>query len=112
VKALWICRGPEQGVLLFVAPGASRSGILSIAATGLIQSIERTSSSMNRQDLNQLLPGIIGNLVGSIRTQPAMTHLDRVLLPNRDVVIEIVKRLRELTFPGYFGKQGLTRDSV
>jgi serine O-acetyltransferase len=67
---------------------------------------------MNRQDLNQLLPGIIGNLVGSIRTQPAMTHLDRVLLPNRDVVIEIVKRLRELTFPGYFGKQGLTRDSV
>ena len=37
-----------------------------------------------------------------------MQHLDRVILPSRDVIIECIKLLRQVMFPGYFGKQGLT----
>ena len=41
-----------------------------------------------------------------------MQHLNRVLLPNRDTIIESIKKLRQLVFPGYFGKQGLTSENV
>jgi serine O-acetyltransferase len=67
---------------------------------------------MDRQQLNQKLPAIVEKLVESARALPGLTHLDSVLLPNRDVIIQAVNRLRELVFPGYFGKQGLTPDNV
>jgi serine O-acetyltransferase len=44
--------------------------------------------------------------------EPAMQHLNRVLLPDRDVIIECVKRLRQIIFPGYFGKPGLTLENI
>ncbi|HEV7298607.1 MAG TPA: serine O-acetyltransferase EpsC [Tepidisphaeraceae bacterium] len=67
---------------------------------------------MDRQQLNQRLSQVVESIVESARSLPGLTHLDSVLLPNRDKVIEIVDRLRELVFPGYFGKQGLTKESV
>jgi serine O-acetyltransferase len=39
---------------------------------------------------------------------PHLQHLNRVYLPNRDVIISAIKLLRQLIFPGYFGDQGLT----
>ncbi len=41
-----------------------------------------------------------------------MQHLNRVLLPNRDEIIECISRLRQIVFPGYFGKPGLTSENV
>ena len=41
-----------------------------------------------------------------------MQHLNRVLLPSRDAIIDCIKLLRQLIFPGYFGKQGLTTQNV
>ncbi len=67
---------------------------------------------MDRQNLNQSLPEVVEKLVESARALPNLTHLDSVLLPNRDAIIEVVKLLRELVFPGYFGKQGLTPVNV
>src|SRR3954470_10855282 len=66
----------------------------------------------NADDLNARLPGIVAKLVESVHALPAMQHLNRVALPNRDTIIEAVKRLRQLVFPGYFGKQGLTNENV
>lgn len=67
---------------------------------------------MNRDELNQRLPQIVDNLVQSVLAEPRMQHLNRVLLPNRDEIISCVKDLRQLIFPGYFGKQGLTRENL
>lgn len=67
---------------------------------------------MNRNELNDRLPRVVETLVASVLAEPTMQHLNQVLLPNRDVIIECVKRLRELVFPGYFGKQGVTRENV
>src|SRR5947209_16537364 len=67
---------------------------------------------MDRQELNRRLPAVVESIVKSVSAEPRMQHLNRVLLPSRDTIIEIIKKLRQLVFPGYFGKQGLTSDNV
>ena len=53
--------------------------------------------------INSLLPAIVLNY----KKYPDMIPQDSALLPNRDVIIEIIHMLREIIFPGYFGKQNL-----
>jgi serine O-acetyltransferase len=69
-------------------------------------------SIMNRSDLHQRLPEIVDTLVKSVHEQKGMTHVSRVFLPTRDTIIEIIKKLRQLVYPGYFGKQGLTPQNL
>jgi serine O-acetyltransferase len=63
---------------------------------------------MDRKELNDRLPAVVDALVQNVKDLPTMQHLNRVYLPSRDVIIECIKRLRQLVYPGYFGKQGLT----
>jgi serine O-acetyltransferase len=67
---------------------------------------------MDRNQLNQRLPNLVDRLVQSILNEPRMQHLNEVLLPNRDVIIDLVKKLRQILFPGYFGKQRLTSENI
>ena len=67
---------------------------------------------MTRNDLNHRLPDIVRSLVDSVLAEPRMKHLDRVYLPNRDAIIKGIDLLRQLIFPGYFGKQGITTDNL
>ena len=67
---------------------------------------------MDRNDLNRRLPEVVDSIVGSVLAEPSMQHLNRVLLPNRDAIIESIKKLRQLVFPGYFGKLGLTTENL
>ncbi len=67
---------------------------------------------MNRSELNHQLLAIIEAIVASVLSEPRLQHLNRVFLPNRESIIDIIKRLRELIFPGYFGKQGLTTENL
>src|ERR1044071_6213895 len=63
---------------------------------------------MNRNELNVRLPQVVEAISKSVSEAPKLQHLNRVYLPSRDAIIEIIERLRQLVFPGYFGKQGLT----
>jgi serine O-acetyltransferase len=65
-----------------------------------------------RDELNARLPAVVDTVVQSVLSLPALQHLNRVALPNRDLIIDAVQKLRQLFFPGYFGKQGLTEDNV
>ncbi len=67
---------------------------------------------MNQQQLSEQLPAIIDELVGGLGGEPGLQHLNRVYLPSKDVIIEAIKRLRQIIFPGYFGEQGLTAANV
>jgi serine O-acetyltransferase len=67
---------------------------------------------MNRNELNERLPLVVESLVKSVGADLRMQHLDRVVLPSRDVIIECLDKLRQLIFPGYFGKPGLTRQNL
>src|SRR6476469_2439846 len=61
---------------------------------------------MNRNELNHRLPLVVESIVKSVVDEPRTQHLNRVQLPSRDVIIECIKMLRQLMFPGYFAKQG------
>lgn len=63
---------------------------------------------MDRKQLNERLPAVVEKLVASVTSEPRLQHLNRVYLPSRDEIITIIQLLRQLVFPGYFGKQGLT----
>lgn len=67
---------------------------------------------MDRMELNGHLPKVVDDIVTSIVGEPKMQHLNRVFLPNRDVIIESINLLQQIVFPGYFGKQGLTSENV
>ena len=67
---------------------------------------------MDRQTLNNRLPDVVDRLTESVLAEPRMQHLDRVLLPSRDVIVQSIELLRQIIFPGYFGKQRLTRENV
>lgn len=67
---------------------------------------------MDSNEPNQKLAEVVDDLVASIHAIPKLQHLNRVLLPSRDLIIECINRLRQLVFPGYFDKQGLNRDNV
>lgn len=67
---------------------------------------------MDRNELNQRLPGVVEAVVRSVLGDSQMQHLNRVLLPSRDIIIECITLLRQVIFPGYFGKQGLTTENV
>ena len=55
---------------------------------------------------------LVAAIVASDLAEPRTRHIDAGYLPNRDTVIEIVKLLRELLFPGYFGRQHLTSSTL
>src|SRR6478609_4754337 len=67
---------------------------------------------MDRKELNHRLPAFVDSIVQSVLSNPQMHHLNRVLLPKREVIIEAIKLLRQVVFPGYFGKQGLTTENL
>jgi serine O-acetyltransferase len=67
---------------------------------------------MDRKESTEFLPRIVQALVQSVESEPRLHHLNRVYLPNRDIIIECIGRLRQLMFPGYFGKQGLTTQNL
>ncbi|CAB1059970.1 Serine acetyltransferase (EC [Olavius sp. associated proteobacterium Delta 1] len=59
-------------------------------------------------DLNSLaqirsqLPGIAEEIIESCNDRECYTHVDYEPIPSRESVIEIINRLKEILFPGYF----------
>jgi len=51
----------------------------------------------------QELPEIVSGLVESCQDANTLHHLNLVGLPSRSTVIDIVERLKDILFPGYFG---------
>ena len=73
---------------------------------------EHRPHDMNLKDLNERMPALVDGLVKSVKAEPRMQHLNRVYLPSRDVIVHSIDLMRELIFPGYFGKQGLTESNI
>jgi serine O-acetyltransferase len=58
------------------------------------------------------LAGLVAAIVASDLAEPLTRHIGAGLLPSRDVVIDLVKKLREILFPGYFGNQNLSPQTL
>jgi serine O-acetyltransferase len=50
------------------------------------------------------LPEVAEAIIASCAEQACHTHIDYEPIPSRPVVVEIIDRLRELLFPGYFSR--------
>lgn len=58
------------------------------------------------------LGSLVKSMVASYQAEPRTSHISSARLPSRDAVIEIIRLLRELLFPGYFGKQDFNADAL
>ena len=58
------------------------------------------------------LPALVEGMLASYRRDPRAQHVNRRFLPSRDEILEIVKLLLELFYPGYFGRQDLTDENL
>jgi len=61
---------------------------------------------------NLTMTELVGALVESYQREQHITHVSTAVLPSRDSVIAILKLLREVLFPGYFGRQGLKLETL
>ena len=61
-----------------------------------------------KQTASEDFSNLVAAIVASDLAEPRTRHIDAGSLPSRDAVIDLVKKLRELLFPGYFGKQNLS----
>lgn len=55
---------------------------------------------------------LVGAIVESYERNPATRHIDLCPLPNHEAIVEIIHLLRELLFPGYFGRQNLATKTL
>ena len=56
----------------------------------------------NLSEIRSRLPKIAEEIIDSCNDQECYTHVDYEPIPSRECVIEIIDRLREILFPGYF----------
>ena len=58
------------------------------------------------------LPQLVERMLASYRGDPRAQHVNRRFLPSRDEILEIVRLLLELFYPGYYGRQDLTDENL
>ncbi len=55
---------------------------------------------------------LVHRVVASIHEEEVLRHLGSVRLPSRRAIDELVELLRELVFPGFFGRRGISEASL
>ena len=58
------------------------------------------------------LPKLVDDIIGSYETIGGMDHLEGRDLPSRKVVIEVLEDLFTVFFPGYLGKENVTKANI
>lgn len=76
---------------------------------------------MNRQqewatgagfDIGEKLPRLVDTMVASYGRDERTRHIDRAHFPSRTEITELIERLLELVYPGFFGRQNLTEHNI
>lgn len=57
-------------------------------------------------------PGLVRRLCDSILSEERTRHLGETSIPSREAVGELVELVRQLMFPGFFGRRDFTRENV
>ena len=55
------------------------------------------------------LPKIAQDIIGSCSDQECYTHVDYEPIPSKEGVIDIINRLKEILFPGYFSRTDMSQ---
>ncbi len=70
--------------------------------------LQPSSQPAGRPTLDELVEKVLG----SYQSDPRIQHIDASFLPSRDRAIDVLDRLRELVFPGFYGRQKLTNENI
>ena len=62
--------------------------------------------------LKDNLPKIVDEILENYRQTPSINHIGSIHLPSMDELVELIELIREILFPGYFGKQDLCDANV
>ncbi|MBW1897359.1 MAG: serine acetyltransferase [Deltaproteobacteria bacterium] len=65
-----------------------------------------------RSAFREQLPAVVDSIVESCHDEKCFEHIDAELIPSRESVIEILIRLREILFPGYFIKEKIDQANL
>jgi len=66
----------------------------------------------NHTRFREHIPRIVDSIVESCHDEECFEHIDAELIPSLRSVIEIIDRLREILFPGYFNKEKIDRTNL
>ncbi len=70
-----------------------------------VRSVKSESCKIDAEVLSSLrtsLPDIAEEIISNCNDRECYTHVDYEPIPSKESVIEIIDRLREILFPGYF----------
>lgn len=62
--------------------------------------------------IGERLPALVDRIVDNYNGDERTQHIGRGFLPNRDEIVGSLQLLLELAYPGYFGRQNLSRHNV
>jgi serine O-acetyltransferase len=65
--------------------------------------IDRQAIASHRERL----PGVVERIIDSCDPKACYTHINYEPIPSREAVIDLIARLREIVFPGYFSRHRL-----
>jgi serine O-acetyltransferase len=69
---------------------------------------KQDSCKIDAHSLSQIrnqLPRIAENIIDTCNDRECYTHIDYEPIPSKECVVEIIDRLREILFPGYFTRE-------
>jgi len=58
------------------------------------------------------LPEVVDRIVATYEDVSKINHLGLRLLPSREAIVEILHGLKEILYPGYFGRRHFTRKNI
>jgi len=88
-----------------------RSPVVCEARGGRVEA-ELLKSSATKGQRRNMLSRIIKRIVDSCESLAEISHLDATVLPESEVVIQIVEVAREVFYPGYFGEKSYGSNNV
>src|SRR5690554_2417010 len=70
------------------------------------------AAANNGRSRNVVSRELVEALTASIRDEPSTRHLAGTHVPDRDAVESLMSDVRELCFPGFFGRRNITLESL
>ena len=62
--------------------------------------------------LNKNLDGLVADLLASYRADSRTHRIGQRFLPSRGRIVEMLEEIRQVLFPGYFGRKALTKENT
>ncbi|TRO53653.1 serine acetyltransferase [Candidatus Bathyarchaeota archaeon] len=90
----------------------NRGGIYCWNREKMLETLLKNSGEMAEKGFETGLPKLVDTILKSYETLGGMDHLEGRDLPSKKVVIEVLEDLLSVLFPGYLGKENVTKTNI